>query len=75
MSIDFTAGAGATLTQVKFQMTKCAFTVAKVERGKDYIELNVNYKAMANTTDVGATAGFSPVKVVLQNAKTSGTYA
>ena len=75
VSIDFTAGAGATLTQVKFQMTKCAFTVAKIERGKDYIELNVNYKAQANTTDVGASAGYSPVKVVLQNAKVSGTYA
>ena len=75
VSIDFSAGAGATLTQVKFQMTKCAFTVAKIERGKDYIELNVNYKAQANTTDVGASAGYSPVKVVLQNAKVSGTYA
>lgn len=75
MSIDFTSGAGASLVQVKFNMTKCAFTVAKIERGKDYIELNVNYKALANTTDVGASSGYSPVKVTLQNAKASGTYA
>ena len=73
--IDFTTGASAALVQVKFQMTKCAFTVAKIDRGKDYIELNVNYKAMANTTDVGASSGFSPIKVILQNAKVANTYA
>ena len=56
-------------------MTKCAFTVARIERGKDYVELSVNYRAQANTTDAGVTAGYSPIKVVLQNAKASGTYA
>lgn len=75
LSIDFTSGVGAGLVQVKFNMTKCAFTVAKVERGKDYIELNVNYRAQANTTDKGASNGYSPIKVTLQNAKPSGTYA
>jgi hypothetical protein len=75
MAIDFTSGTGATAVQVKFNMTKCAFTVAKIERGKDYIELNVNYKAIANTTDAGASSGYSPLKVTLKNAKVSGTYA
>lgn len=75
LDIDFTSGAGASLVEVKFHMTKCAFTVARVERGKDYVELNVNYRAQANTTDVGATGGYSPIKVTLQNAKASGTYA
>lgn len=75
LDIAFTSGAGASLVEVKFTMTKCAFTVAKIERGKDYVELNVNYRAQANTTDVGATGGYSPVKVRLQNAKASGTYA
>lgn len=75
LSVDFASGAGASAVQVKFNMTKCAFTVAKIERGKDYIELNVNYKAIANTTDVGTSSGYSPIKVTLQNAKASGTYA
>jgi hypothetical protein len=75
LAIDFASGAGASAVQVKFNMTKAAFTVAKIERGKDYIELNVNYKALANTTDAGASAGYSPIKVTLQNAKVSGTYA
>ncbi len=73
--INFTEGAGANLRQVQFTMTKCGFRVAKIQRSKDYIELAVDYQAQANTTDVGATGGFSPVKVVLQNAKASGTYA
>lgn len=75
LAINFTEGAGANARQVQFSMTKCAFTVAKIERGKDYIELNVNYRAQANTTDAGVSAGFSPIKVTLQNAKVSGTYA
>ena len=75
LSVDFTSGTGASLVQVKFFMTKCAFTVAKIERTKDYIELNVNYKAIANTTDAGASSGYSPVKVTLKNAKAASTYA
>lgn len=74
LAIDFSAGAGASAVQLKYQLTKCAFTVAKVERGKDYIELNVTYRGIANTTDVGTSGGYSPVKVTLQNAKASGTF-
>lgn len=73
--VDFSAGAGASATQVQFTMTKCAFTVARIDRSQDYIQLSVNYRAQANTTDVGATGGYSPVKVVVKNALASGTYA
>ena len=75
LAVDFQSGTGASLVEVKFNMTKCAFTVAKIERSKDYIELNVNYKAIANTTDAGASSGYSPVKVTLKNAKPASTYA
>lgn len=73
--LNFTQGAGAALTQVQFTMTKCAFKVAKIERSKDYVELSVMFTAIANSTDVGASAGYSPVKVVLQNAKATSVYA
>jgi hypothetical protein len=75
LSIDFTQGAGATLTQIKFFMTKCAFTVAKVTRSKDYVELMATFKAIANTTDAGASGGYSPIKVTLQNAKATNIYS
>ena len=74
LNISFASGTGASAVQVAFNMTKAAFTVAKIERGKDYIELSVTYKAIANTTDAGTSSGYSPVKVSLKNAKPSGTY-
>jgi hypothetical protein len=75
LDIAFSQGTGASLTKVQFTMTKCAFQVAKIDRSKDYVELDVTYKAIANTTDVGASAGYSPIKVVLQNAKATAVYA
>jgi len=73
--LNWSQGTGAAATQVQFTMTKCAFVVGKVDRSKDYVEVDVNFKAIANSTDVGTSAGFSPVKVVIQSAKASGTYA
>ena len=75
LDIDFSVGSGATLTQIKFHLTKCAFEVAKVDRSKDFVELAVNFKAIANTTDAGASGGYSPVKVTLQNAKATNVYS
>lgn len=75
LDIAFNQGSGGTATKVQFTMTKCAFQVAKIDRSKDYVELDVNYKAIANTTDVGASSGYSPIKVVLQNAKSTAVYA
>jgi len=72
--VNFTQGTGATLTQVQFTMSKCAFTIARIERSKDYVETSVTFKGIANTTDGGVSAGFSPIKVILKNAKASGTY-
>jgi hypothetical protein len=75
LDINFSQGSGTSAVQVKLTMTKCAFQVAKVDRSKDYVELDVTYKAMANTTDKGTSGGYSPIKVTLKNAKASGTYA
>lgn len=62
-------------TSLTLHMTQAAFTLAKVDRSKDYIEMDITYKAIANTSDVGVSSGFSPIKVTLLNAKASGTYA
>lgn len=74
LDINYQQGAGAAAVQVKLHMTKAAFTNAQISRGKDYIELSVDYDALANTTDIGASGGYSPIKVTLQNAVASGTY-
>jgi hypothetical protein len=75
LALDFSQGTGGSLTQLLLTMTKAAFVVAKVDRSKDFVELDVNFKAVANTTDVGASAGYSPIKVTLKNAKSTALYA
>lgn len=74
LDINFSQGTGPTLLQVKLHMTKCSFSGADITRGKDYIELSVSYDALANVTDAGTSAGYSPIKVTLQNAVAAATY-
>ena len=74
ITFNWAQGAGATATQIAFTATKSAYTVAMVERGKDYVEVTVDFESLGNTTDAGTTAGYSPVKFTLKNAKPSGTY-
>lgn len=75
LDINFSQGAGASAVQVKLHMTKASYSAAEISRGKDYIELSVDYDALANTTDAGASAGYSPIKATLQNTIATGTYA
>jgi hypothetical protein len=64
-----------TNTQVLLHCTSVVYAPADVIRTKDYAEIQVAYRAKANATDVGASAGYSPIKVTIQNANPSGTYA
>jgi len=68
-------GAGAAAVQIQATLTKGAYTTGVIERGEDFVQVSVDFNAQANTTDDGASGGFSPIKWVLQNAKPSGTYA
>jgi hypothetical protein len=74
LDIDFNQGAGATATEIKLHMTTVGFKSGNIDRSKDYLMLPLSYVAIANTTDVGASAGYSPIKVTLKNAKATGTY-
>jgi hypothetical protein len=56
-------------------MTKAAHKNAKVNRGKSYVAVDADVTGLANTTDAGASAGYSPCKLVLRNTKPTGTYA
>lgn len=73
--LNFAGGAGASAFQVQFTMSKCKYSAAEVGRGKDYVELALTFTAHANATDIGASAGYSPVKAQLQNAINTGVYA
>jgi len=75
LDIAFTQGTSTSQTVVQFHISKCAFKVAKIDRSKDFVELDVTYEAIANLTDQGATLGYSPIKVTLKNAKSTTVYA
>jgi len=73
--VDLVNGTSTALVEVKYTLSKAAYTSAVVARGKDWAEIEVDFHGDANITDAGATGGYSPVKVLLKNAKASGTYA
>jgi len=68
-------GSGAAEVQIQATLTKGAYTTGVIERGEDFVQVSVDFNAQSNTTDDGASGGFSPIKWVLKNAKPSGTYA
>lgn len=74
ITLNWSQGAGASATEIQFTITKGAYTAAVIDRSKDYVEVDVDVRAIANTTDAGSTGGYSNIKWVLQNAKPSGTY-
>jgi Phage tail tube protein len=75
-ALEFTwaQGAGATATSVAFTVTKGAYTTAAIDRSGDHVAISIEFSAIGNTTDAGATGGYAPIAWELQNAVTSGTY-
>jgi hypothetical protein len=73
--LNWAYGTGATAVQIQATITKGAYTSAVIERGDDFVTVTIELDGQGNTTDAGSTAGFAPIKWVLQNAKASGTYA
>ena len=72
--LNWSNGSGATATQIQATITKGAYTAAVIERSKDFVEVTVDFTGIGNTTDAGASNGYSNVSWVFQNAVTSGTY-
>jgi hypothetical protein len=67
---NWTTGTGATQTSIQATMTKGAYTLAVIERSKDFVEVLVDFNAQGNLTDSG-TVGYSPIKWVVKNAVTT----
>ncbi|MHB8671097.1 MAG: phage tail tube protein [Acidimicrobiales bacterium] len=77
-ALDFTfqpLAQAAIQNQLKLHMSQPAYTMAKpMQSGKSWVELEVDFRAIANTADVGASGLYSPIKATVQSAKASGTY-
>jgi len=67
---NWTSGTGASQTSIQATMTKGAYTLAVIERSKDFVECVVDFNAQGNLTDAG-TVGYSPIKWVIKNAVTT----
>jgi hypothetical protein len=67
---NWSQGSGASATQIQATMTKGAYTLAVIERSKDFVEVLVDFNAQGNLTDSG-TVGYSPIKWVVKNAVTT----
>lgn len=51
-----------------------AFDTSKIDRGSEAVGYSATFKAIANSTNAGASGGLSPCKITLRNAIASGTY-
>lgn len=71
----YSQGTGSTATGLTLHCSKAVYTEGSRNYGKDYIEQPVTFKAVGNTSDVGASGGYSPILATLTNAVASGTYA
>jgi hypothetical protein len=53
------------------QMSKCTWRDPTIDRTGSYVKLPISYKALGNTTDVGASGGYSPAKISLANSRST----
>ena len=72
--LDWTQGAGPTLTQIQATISKGAYTTAMIDRGDDFVTVTVDISPQATSTDAGSSGGLAPIKWVLQNQKGSNIY-
>ncbi|MER6533017.1 phage tail tube protein [Streptomyces sp900105755] len=72
--VAYTQGAAAALNGLALHCSQVAYTEGTPSYGKEYIELPVSFTAIGNTSDIGASGGYSPIKATLQNAIAANTY-
>lgn len=76
LDLTYTAGTGSSQQYFQLHFTKCNFDDATPKQvGKPYVELDVSWTGLANTTDATtAGSGYSPMKATIKNTKATGTF-
>lgn len=70
LDISFTSGATTTLRTIGFHCSKTLYTAAIHDRAvgsKGYVTIPFTFTAVANTSDVGSSGGYGPIKWTLAN--------
>jgi hypothetical protein len=68
------SGSGATTQNLQIDMQQVAYNAVQPVRTDEAVKLEVSFKAIANTTNVGSSGGFSPGMITLGNAMAVGSY-
>lgn len=74
-SLDILLEHTAAADSIRLNMNKVAYTTGAVKRGEEFVQIEVEFVAIANSTNAGASGGLSPIKVTILNGDASGTYA
>lgn len=72
--LNYATGAGASAVQLQITMTRWNYGDVKKDKGNSWIEYAAGGRAIGNVTDIGASGGYSPCKVVVKNALPASTY-
>lgn len=67
-------GAAAAKRSLQIDVLTAAFESVKINRSEETIGYDVTWNADANTTNAGASGGFSPGKITVVNATVGGGY-
>lgn len=71
--LQFVMSQGANFA-LQIDMQNVYYKAATINRGSEAAEFDVDFVAIANTTNVGASGGFSPALVTLTTTTAVGTY-
>lgn len=66
-------GTGSAEIQIQATMSKVTYSGTKVGRGDDFVSIETDFAAHGNTTDAGASGGYSPCKWLVKNAINGAT--
>ena len=75
LDMTFSGGVGSALRSLQLHCTSVKLLTTVRDYSGTYVRLNSTFRAVGNTTDVGASGGYSPIKATLKNVVASGTYA
>lgn len=72
-AIDLILTDAVTSDSLELHLNSNLFLTGPIQRGQDYVTVDLGLKPVANTTDAGASGGYSPAKATLINS-TSTVY-
>lgn len=65
---------GASLLSMQIDIQQAAWNTSKISRGNPAVEYAVTFDGIANTTNAGYSAGYSPMSITMQNAIAAASY-